>query len=517
MTPEKLERLLAGDDEHSSASAIEKWRDCHRKWAWRYVGGVKDPPNIYASAGLEVHAASKNWLTEGKLPAVGSELYKVFATMVPHMPAPGTCTEVDDVRFEIVTEAGIIVGFIDAEEAPSDATGGLPVVHDWKTTSDLRYHKPAEVLDPQRVIYGVRTLERWGVDEAELHWLYVLRGVDKATGAIIAPKRPKALPIRRRVSLSVLDKPWEDVLRDVENTGAARRSGKSPLDYDYDARVCDKYGGCPYVKNCNLTPTERLRSHMSALSLKDRMKAHGSAAAAAPTPAPAVATTSAALGAAAPSPTVSAATASLAARIGTKPPGPVNPPEAALPPAPTAAPKPQQSTMAKLFGMGKKAEHTPAPQAAPEPAQAPTAPVPVADVEVSFAGEKLAPPAPLERLTVPAAAPTPTPVAAPYGGGFALFIDCAPIKTDRGGLVNFAALIEPVLEQLQLRTGVAHYRLMPDTFGSAPAIFASELDAYLYDKPLPANLGVAMSLSSMEARDGLEVMMKHAGLVVRGM
>lgn len=487
-----------GDTHHSSASQIENWRDCNRKWAWRYIAKIKQPPNIYAAAGTLVHDASKAWLTRGELPPVDSDMYKIFAPMVPHMPKPGTCTEVDDSRFELTTDAGIIVGYVDAEVAPGP-NGEPPQVHDWKSTSDLRYAKPAEVLDPQRVIYGVRTLERWNVDEADLHWLYVLRGVDKKTGAIVAPKKPKVRPIHLRVNLSVLDKPWAQVLEDVEDMGRARASGRAPKDYDYDPKICEKYGGCPYVAHCNLTPTERLRGHMSAMSLKDRMKARGGdvpvqAAASVPP---------------------QAAPAAPVARI--------NPPESQLPPPAAPAAPPQQGTLAKLFGKKAAPAAAPAQAAAPASAAAPVvAQAPAAPPAVTQAVPAAEPiPAAQTPTAQPKHAPGPVsaPAAAknPWGQGFALFIDCAPVKTEGGGLISFGALINPVLEQLANEHGVPHYRMIPNNFGSAPAIFATALGRYLEDSPLPGHIGVSMSLASTEAKDGLEVMMQFAGLVVRGM
>lgn len=483
---EAVAHELREDVHHSSASQVDTFDDCNRKWAWRYVGGIKPPPNIYAAAGTKLHDVAKAWLQRGELPPPGSEIAKVFAPMVQHMPKPGECTEVDDSRFELRTEAGIIVGYVDAE-VPPERRGGVPEVYDWKTTTDLRYAKPAEVLDAQRTIYGVRVLERWNVEAADLVWVYTQRSVDKATGEIIAPKRPKAIAIRVRVDVAKLDKPWARVLRTVEDMGRARASGRTPKDYDYNPTVCDKYGGCPFVLNCNLTPAERLRGHMSAMTLKDRMKARGgdTAPAQPQTPAPAA-----------------------AASPVTKAPGPINPPEAALPPPATPAPAPKQGTLASLFG-AKKAGPMPAAAPAPVVAQAPVQADPPAIPTPSPL------PAPSATVKREVQAPATSPWSKP--DGFALFVDCAPIKTSGGVMLSFATLIEPVLERLAVEHGVPHYRMIKDSYGAAPAIFATALGEYLTATPLPAHASIAMSLASQEARDGYETMVAFAGLVVRGM
>jgi len=45
-----------------SASQIQTFTECQRKWAWRVLDGVEEPPNKAAELGGQVHAELEKYL-----------------------------------------------------------------------------------------------------------------------------------------------------------------------------------------------------------------------------------------------------------------------------------------------------------------------------------------------------------------------------------------------------------------------------------------------------------------------
>lgn len=326
-----------------SASQIDTFRDCRRKWAINYIFGYPKKRNKYAAAGDRIHGKLEDYLAFGRIgDHEMDDDVKIILPGLKHLPRPGTAHV--EQHFDIMLPGlGAITGFIDFEHLGDD---GIPVVGDHKTTSNFKWAMDEQELkqNVQSVIYAVRTMEKYGVDRTRNRWIYYLRN----------PKKPRAKPVEATMELADVAKHWESVLGSVKEMKALHDAEPQDVkDVPFDSTACDKYGGCPFKGTiCKLSPADSLRSFIVNQSMKDRMKAAKAKKEAAAQPAE--------------EPAEEAA------------PAPVNPPAQAA----TGKANPLQR-LKKKKGAGAAKTATPAEAPAPEEQPPPPPPVQVASAEVT--------------------------------------------------------------------------------------------------------------------------------------
>lgn len=390
---------------HYSASQINNFRDCPRKWVLDSIEKVPRKKNEQAEIGTAVHTILEDYLGGGKPIDTETWYGKIIAPGIKHLPPPKSGKAETKFSMEL-PGLGDLIGYIDYQHEEE----GVPINIDHKTTGDFKWALDEESLkeDTQSVIYAVYRLEATGADEVINRWIYYRRHKSR-----FGSKKVEAV-----MRLSEVDKQWQGVLASIKEMKAIRDSGVKSADAPYTAEACGKYGGCPYKGiACKLSAVERLRSYTVGLSIKEK----------------------------------------LAARRANKAEAKTEDAGAAINPPAKAAP-------ARRIQPDRRAEEER---------------VPAGDMRY----------------------------------GYTLYLDCAPIKGN-GQVLMFADLIAPVLSALQKEYGVAHYRLIKDLFGGAPAVFSTALQARIEASPLLG--GVAMSSGSIEAQDALEVMIANAAVVIRG-
>lgn len=314
-----------------SATAIDTWRLCPRKWAWRVIDGIEGVQGESAALGGRVHKVLEVWLRDGMLDAETVE-GQIALPGLKYLPQPDPAAQVEE-WFELTIGGEGFHGRMDLRyrKQPRDADGrfGRLVVLDHKTTSDFKWAKSADDLrnDVQATMYAVAVMLESGEEEIELEWIYYRT----------APDRPGA----KKVSLVVLrddaEAAWNELIAPTVVEMRAALSATTALELPPNATACRAFGGCPYELNCNLTPQEKMRSLMTQQTLAERLRAKMINNGAAPTtptepaaaPTPITTPVAAAPAAAAPAAT-EAAPAPKRTRIG-KP--KINPPESGTAPA----------------------------------------------------------------------------------------------------------------------------------------------------------------------------------------
>lgn len=321
-----------GDKPVLSASQVDTWVLCQRKWAWSYIEKLKKS-NVFATQGTEIHQVLADWLEKGKLIDVNSAIGKIVMPGMKYLPAPGTPGLEIEKGFALETEVAKYRGFKDMEWF--DKSLNLPVIGDHKTTTDFKWAKTEDDLreNTQANIYAYDALRKYNAKEVELRWVYY---------------RTRGAPGSQLVKLRVVESDVFEQMAKIDEIGSeiayAYKHLAKATDAPPNPTACEAFGGCVYLDNCNLSAQERMRAFMTQVSLTDKLRNRkgpqgdapaSSAAPAATTPAsapPAASTANAE------APAKSAAGQSLQAKIAARATQGVNPPpvqavRAASPPA----------------------------------------------------------------------------------------------------------------------------------------------------------------------------------------
>lgn len=273
-----------------SATQVDTYRLCPRKWGWKMLNWIKTPPNKYAERGNRLHRVAERWLEKGTPADVDTEEGKIFIPGIKFLPPPGT--GLTERQFTFATDTAIYIGLWDLfiplvardlqdyilyQQLPS-----VPV-YDHKSTTDFKWMKKAEELckDPQAVIYAVAAgagiHQRWGaVPRVCLNWIYYRANANKPGARRVqlyvlpegdfAPPKPSDVPDAYFGALHYPE--LMETFAGIEATAAEllehRRQRHKAMDLEYNVEGCNAFGGCPYRDNpCKLSFSETIRGHMA--------------------------------------------------------------------------------------------------------------------------------------------------------------------------------------------------------------------------------------------------------------
>jgi hypothetical protein len=476
-----------------SASQIDTFLGCRRKWAWDKVARVPRPQNDSAKLGDCTHKQLETYLAGGPLDFTeyvnGINVGNVAASGVHLLPAPNAPGVQIETSFRFTSpDTGFT--YVGRKDVEGDCGSVIPVVEgepdvppgpfvlDHKTTGNLRWAKTPDDLswDPQAQLYARALLEERGVGAVNLVWTYYQTKGGKAS------KR-----VHLRVTSSHANRTWraiEDVARDMASTSEGLDGGDAHAyvnTLSANPKACSAYGGCPYQHVCRLSPAERMKAIMSSGddvidSLRKRAEVldGGSVAPTAPAPTPAP------------------ATVDLLS---------LKKPSTTPAPAPTLGINPPEATQAVTLTASDPVE-----AAGYAAVAAPEAAAPAAEPMPKKTRAKRAP----KANTAPTPAPTCDHAAA---SGFTLYIDCLPVGETFDVAETYYAEAQALVRETMAAEGeeVADYRFIG--FGKGPAAFALALGKALDESPCKS---LVVSTSAQEARDALTVLVNRASRVIRG-
>jgi hypothetical protein len=456
-----------------SASEIELWDLCQRKWAFAYLEGKRPPPNESAALGTRVHAILEKWLRDGTAPDTWTPEGEIAASGLHLLPPPRTPTLVTEEQFSFTSRRAWFTGYKDFRYR--DATGLLHV-GDHKTTKSATWMKTTDEIlcHPQALIYAVdEFFKNPNDDRLALDWIYY-----KTTGSRKAEPR---FQIVTKQTVAEMFFEHVDPVAGVITRMHDAPPGTSALEFQPDFRACDAFGGCAFLSICNPTPTQRVQATMTqaGLSLADKLKAMKNGRA----------------------------------------PSPIHPPEAYQQPA-QAQPAAYQAPPAPPVQFS-----LPTPQGAsmPVPQVAPVAPMDPALYSAPQAAPQVVytPPA-------PAAVPEPPTEAAPKKGrgrpkkaasavaeasdGFVLYVGCSPIGIEVTNALEYVnAAHEQLLENYAVQVPtISHYREI--LYGKGPAELCKALERILAS--IEASGDVVLGTTQIE-EDTASVWLTKASKVVR--
>lgn len=237
-----------------SATQVESYELCRRKWAWRKIHGIESPPNESLSLGSEVHKQLEDWFRYGKQLDLTSRAGNIALAGLHLLPPPGTPGLLIEEPFHLQIFGHKFRGYKDLEirvRVP-------PIVSDHKTTKNFRWAKTPDDLKEniQACLYAADTMFRTDSNECDLQWTYF-----RTTGT------PDAVPSCVRVTRQDVSPTLERVIRTCNEMKVVLASGLRADQLPPTASACEAFGGCEYQSLCNLSPEEKMRAFMTQQGL----------------------------------------------------------------------------------------------------------------------------------------------------------------------------------------------------------------------------------------------------------
>jgi hypothetical protein len=247
---------------YNSASQIDLYRECQRKWGWRYIARVEVPPKPSALLGTEVDDEQiQPYLRDGRPFDLTRPSGYIAESMRQYLPEPKTV--VVQKHFEIPSPSWRTVPFAfrgDIDIFAPDASllglpGGVPCVADTKTTVDIgKWAKTESDLrtNVQAMLYATAAMYETGTKEVQLAWIYgQTRGAHKA-------KRVELRVGAEHVAgqFKAINETGIEIFNTREIASAVEDKTAAVLTLKANPNQCHAYGGCPYQDRCNLSPGE---------------------------------------------------------------------------------------------------------------------------------------------------------------------------------------------------------------------------------------------------------------------
>jgi hypothetical protein len=240
-----------------SASQVDTFQGCNRKWWFNKIMGLEIPQHPSAAIGSAVHAELEGYLTgEHGIDKLGP----IALTALPFAPRPETVyveRSIEDLKLE--AHGLPALGYIDVLNLKDDP----PEVLDWKTTGSLQWAKTADDLlrNVQMTVYAKAT-----------HAMFDSLGLAppdavRVTHVVMLTKAPHEA--RRTTALmdrATLAKNWAYVEKTVgEMKDAALLA--TPDKVTPTKSMCSAFGGCPFRSRCQaLDSAKDIRNPLSAFA-----------------------------------------------------------------------------------------------------------------------------------------------------------------------------------------------------------------------------------------------------------
>lgn len=249
-----------------SASQITLYRECPRKWGWRYIAKLKTPQHPAAALGTEVDDTQlQPYLKEGRDLDLSRESGLIAQSGIHFLPEPKSCSLEVQKHFVMPSPTGAFgfQGYIDLwlpkGGVPGIAEGeNVPAVVDFKTSKNFRYAKTKTglAIDVQAQLYATWAMFETGSRVVDLVWTY-FRTKDKRES--------------KRTHLRVLGSEVAQQFTAINDTAvemyAARKSVTDPKELKAHTWMCGEFLGCPYQNMCNLSPKEMAEGQLLKLAM----------------------------------------------------------------------------------------------------------------------------------------------------------------------------------------------------------------------------------------------------------
>jgi hypothetical protein len=303
--PARIDPIIPGEEPgglwHLSASQIDLFRLCPRKWFFKYITKLKEPSKGFLTLGKALHGVAERYLLKyaelypqgwsvAIKPAEASWVQAAATAAIETgiwPAAPGAFVEYpvcllvgeeyqDKLGNPTLAEPEVyaaedgerrvrpapspllhpgtcyISGFIDYY-APAHILKAHPVIHDHKTAKNRRYGKTKESVQNsvQLKLYAWFIHRKTGWMDVESAYNVFLKDAD--LGSLRADKSDIVYQVSDTYRAEALRVFWQGILADHQKVSVLRtwtgdRWGQIEVRLDTDA--CAAYGGCPFKPLC---------------------------------------------------------------------------------------------------------------------------------------------------------------------------------------------------------------------------------------------------------------------------
>jgi hypothetical protein len=234
-----------------SASTIQNYSDCARKYYWPTLAGLEDPPSGAQALGTELHKYAEDYLKSGKLPKATTKAARLFLRGLKVLPQPMTPGMRVEENFEVKFDGVpvLVTGQVDLSIDPLTKDAKSFMLGDHKTARSLKWPKTKEWLQKniQSNLYAkvrAEALRKLGFKDLKVvdkKWFYYYKDEE------IVPE-----PLRVVQSLDEVEGYFQDEIKPLI-IGMSRMVREAPRIGDVpaaDKSVCEMYRGCAHRARC---------------------------------------------------------------------------------------------------------------------------------------------------------------------------------------------------------------------------------------------------------------------------
>jgi RecB family exonuclease len=219
-----------------SATELETFKLCQRKWAYTYLDGIKPAPSKAAELGSSVHKFLEDYLIGNSINYQTHEA-RIARPGLHYLPERLNATLVEQ-PFFFINNSHIFHGYIDFYEHIGCQTW---LIGDHKTSSKLSNALTSEELkrNIQATIYAQWAFQELGADTVKLKWVYYLT---KGT--------PQAKCVEAEIKREEQPSLFEPQLEIASAIKGIVKNKPSSLDLPKNMGACFTYGRCPFYGPC---------------------------------------------------------------------------------------------------------------------------------------------------------------------------------------------------------------------------------------------------------------------------